>query len=303
MKWIALNASVGTATAKNNTRDVKIAQFLLNAYLRGKKKTPLKITGKINEETNKVILAFQKDYLKMGKPDGRIDRAGRTYKGLVEKLKNSFTTQAIVPPIFGVVTWGSEGNEGGVYHSRKLHVPGSWSGLTIGRGYDMKFKSQSKVFTELTSAGIDPKQAQVIKKAVGLYGSTAKQFIIDNDLLDLEISVDTQKKLFKNSYDDEVKEVKRLCALKDVVNDYGKTDWKKLNGSIKDIVVDLKFRGDYTVRGTMKFLQKSIVDNDLDAFRKEIVKKSNWKNVPEERFQRRKRFMEKATVSKAKKAA
>ena len=274
MQWITLNASVGTTSAKNNTRDVKITQALLNVYLRGKNKTPLKITGKINKEINHTILAFQKDHIKMSKPDGRIDRGGRTFRALIHNLKNSFTTQAIVPPTYGIVTWESEGHEGGLYHSRKLHVPSAWSGLTIGRGYDMKNKSQSKVFSELTSAGVDPKLAEIIKKAAGLYGNTARQFIIDHDLLDFEITVSAQKNLFKFSYDDEVKEVKRLCALKDVVLDYGKTDWDKLNNAIKDIIVDLKFRGDYTVRKTMKFLQKSIVDNDLDTFRKEIIKKS-----------------------------
>lgn len=276
---------------------MKIAQALLNVYLRSKNKSALKITGKINDATNQPILDFQTNHMKKIKPDGRIDAGGATYRALIEVLKKSYTKKAIVPPTFGVVTWASEGAEGGYYHSRKSHVPSSWSGLTIGRGYDMKFKSQSKVLTDLTSAGVDTKQIQIIKKATGLYGDTAKQFIIDNDLLDFEISPEAQKKLFKISYDSEAKEVKRLCALKDVVSNYGKTDWANLNFYIKDIVIDLKFRGDYTVKDTMKFLQKRISENDLKSFKDEIVKKSNWVNVPEDRFNRRKKYIEKAPVT------
>lgn len=291
-----------TATGNNSPRDLKIAQALLNVYLRSKNKPTLKITNIINNATNQAIDEFQSDHMKKVKPDGRIDAGGATYKALIKVLKNSYTKQAIVAPTFGLVTWESEGAEGGYYHSRKLHVPGSWSGLTIGRGYDMKFKSQTKVLSDLTSAGVDSQKILVIKNAVSLYGNTAKQFIIDNDLLDFEITADAQKKLFKISYDDEAKVVKRLCTRSDVVNDYGKTDWDKLNSNIKDIVVDLKFRGDYTVTGTMTFLQESIADNDFEAFKKEIVKKSNWPKVPEDRFKRRKIFIEKV-VSSSKKAA
>ena len=302
MGWISLYASVGTATAKNSTRDLKIAQALLNVYLRSKNKPALKITIKINDATNQAILDFQSDHMKKVKPDGRIDPGGATYQALIKVLKNSYTKKAVVAPTYGVVTWESEGAEGGPYHSRKLHVPGPWSGLTIGRGYDMKFKSATKIVTDLTKAGVEVGVVQVLKKSEGLYGNTAKQFIIDNDLLDLEVSVEVQKQLFKISYDDESKEVKRLCGAKLVKEEYGETDWDKLNKYIKDLTIDLKFRGDYT-KSSRKFLQSTIVANDLNAFKKEIIKKSNWKNVPEDRYKRRKSYIEKEIDIKSSKAA
>jgi hypothetical protein len=40
----------------------------------------------------------------------------------------------------GQATYNSEGNEGGKYHSRKAHHPTAASGVTIGRGYDLKEK-------------------------------------------------------------------------------------------------------------------------------------------------------------------
>ena len=302
MGWISLYASVGSPTGKNSTRDLKIAQALLNVYLRSKNKPTLKITNTINNATNQAIDEFQSDHMKKVEPDGRIDAGGGTYKALIKVLKNSYTKKAIVAPTFGLVTWDSEGAEGGYFHSRKLHVPNSNSGLTIGRGYDFKQKKQTTVISNLTTAGIDNKYILILKKAVGLFGNTAKQFIIDNDLLDFEISPEVQKKLFKISYDDEAKVVKRICKAKTNVDDYGKVDWDKLNSSIKDIAVDLKFRGDYT-SSSRKFIQQSIADNDLDAFKKEIVKESNWTKVPADRFKRRKQFIEKAISKPSKKAA
>lgn len=48
-------------------------------------------------------------------------------------------------PKEGTITFDSEGTEGGLFHSRKLHVPTFSSGLTIGRGYDMRFKTAMKI--------------------------------------------------------------------------------------------------------------------------------------------------------------
>lgn len=302
MRWISIYSSVGTATGKNNSRDLKIVQALLNVYLRSKNKPTLKITLKINGATNQAILDFQTNHMKKIKPDGRIDPRGAIYNALIDVLKKSYTTKAIVAPTFGIVTWESEGAEGGYFHSRKLHVPSNYSGLTIGRGYDFKEKKHTTVISNLTSAGIDTKNIEILKKSVGLFGTTAKQFIIDNDLLDFEISPEAQKKLFKISYDYEASVVKRISIRKDTEEKYGGCDWDNLNKSIKDIAVDLKFRGDYKT-ATRKFIQKSIADNDLDAFKKEIVKKSNWQKVPEDRFKRRKNFIEKAITTTKKKVA
>ena len=87
--------------------------------------------------------------------------------------------------------------------------------------------------------------------------------------------------------------MKRISGKSDVVLAYGKTDWDKLNSNIKDIVVDLKFRGDYT-GSTRKLIQKSIADNDLAAFKKVLKEKTNWSNVPQDRFDRRVTFLDKA---------
>lgn len=217
---------------------------------------------------------------------------------MIKVLKASHTKEAIVDPDYGIVTWKAEGTEGGIYHSRKLHVPSSTSGLTLGRGYDFRRKKQSTIIANLTTAGLDAKIINVLKNASGLFGSTAKQFIIDNDLLDFQISPNAQKSLFKISYNYEASQVKRICTKKDVVKLYGDCDWDKLHKGIKDLTIDLKFRGDYTSK-SRKFLQQSIADNDLKAYKIEIIKKSNWPNVPADRFKRRKAFLEKQKAAPA----
>ena len=113
-----------------------------------------------------------------------------------------------------------------------------------------------------------------------------KHFIIDNDLLDFEVMPEAQKKLFKISYDFESSEAKRICTKADTVKKYGSTDWNSLNSVIKDLVIDLKFRGDYTPK-VRETIQKSIAENDLATFSKHIKDSQLWSRVPADRFNRR----------------
>ena len=61
-------------------------------------------------------------------------------------------SDSLVQPNRGRLTFDAEGQEGGPFHSRHLHVPSSASGLTIGRGYDMKRRSKSDVRDDLADA-------------------------------------------------------------------------------------------------------------------------------------------------------
>ncbi|PSU27154.1 pesticin C-terminus-like muramidase [Photobacterium lutimaris] len=197
---------------------------------------------------------------------------------------------SINPPKEGVLTWNAEGNEGGVYHSRKLHVPSESSGVTVGRGYDLRRKTSALIRKDLASAGLRPDVISKLVNAISLKGQQAKQFIIDNDLIDYQISTDAQLKLFKISYDFEASEVKRICTKADVVKKYGNTDWSNLDKTIKEVLVDLKFRGDYTP-AAREYLQESIVNNDLDGFKKIITNRSLWARVPADRFNKRVKYV------------
>lgn len=68
----------------------------------------------------------------------------------------------------------------------------------------------------------------------------------------------------------------------------------------QEMIVDLKYRGDYTPE-TRKLVQPLIVANDLEGFAKAIANEKYWvdgKNVPLDRFKRRRAFIEEAVAKK-----
>ena len=73
----------------------------------------------------------------------------------------------------------SEGleNPGGRFHSRVPHLPPGASGVTIGRGYDMKSRSKQSVIRDLKNTGMSESDAKRLAEGVGLTGQAAKKFI------------------------------------------------------------------------------------------------------------------------------
>jgi hypothetical protein len=69
----------------------------------------------------------------------------------------------------------------------------------------------------------------------------------------------------------------------------------KLHPAIQELIVDLKYRGDYTPE-TRKLVQPLIVKNDLEGLAAAMADETYWTNmrVPPDRFRRRKTFMEDA---------
>ncbi len=200
-------------------------------------------------------------------------------------------------PSRGTVTFSSEGQEGGKYHSRKLHVPGDTSGLTLGRGYDMKMRNKNQIISDLVRAGVDKEKATLIAGGAHLEGKKAREYIKKNNLENFEINSLSQIKLFERSYDHEEAEVLRISKKPDVVKAYGALDWKKTDPAIKDLLVDLKFRGDYTGH-TRALVQKLAAENNLTELAKLMANREKWKNVPDDRFKRRKEFLENAATPK-----
>ena len=190
----------------------------------------------------------------------------------------------------GLLTYEAEGMEGGTFHSRKLHVPSDSSGLTIGRGYDMKEKTSAKIEADLNLAGVDLEQAIVLSGAANLSGPTAIQFIVDNSLENFEISIETQENLFNISYEELSADVQRICDKPDCVNIYGEVNWNELNPAIKDVMVDLRYRGDYTPQ-SRKLIQKMVADNDIEQFTLTLCDRDLWERVPLDRFNRRVDFL------------
>jgi hypothetical protein len=74
-----------------------------------------------------------------------------------------------------------------------------------------------------------------------------------------------------------------------VTKEYGAVDWDKLRPAVRELVIDLRYRGDYT-RKTREFVQPLVVKNDLRGLAAVLADRDNWLNVPEDRFQRRAKF-------------
>ncbi len=208
------------------------------------------------------------------------------------------STAAIDTPDIGRVTWEAEGMEGGPYHSRKLHVPTGSSGLTLGRGYDMKERSSASIAQDLVDAGVSPDTAALISQAAGLTGAAARQFIQDRHLETFEITPAGQKALFLHTYAALKKDVQRISDKPEVVQAYGACALDSTDPAIVDILVDLRFRGDYT-GASRAWVQRPAARNDLPAFIQTMKDAANWTNVPRDRFQRRYAFLELALAAKA----
>lgn len=210
---------------------------------------------------------------------------------------NDPSTQDPAPP-YGLITWEVEGNEGGPYHSRKLHVPSSTSGLTLGRGYDMKNRSAAKINQDLAASGVPAADAAKIAKAAGLAGDAAKKFVADQQLSAFEISKPAQVALFLITYADEKAVVDRISAKPETVAAYGACDWSKTHQAVIDLLVDLKYRGDYTPDSRV-LVQALASRNDLAGLAQVMKLRGNWPNVPKDRFERRVAFLDKALAARA----
>ncbi|MDP6687946.1 MAG: hypothetical protein QF384_00460 [Alphaproteobacteria bacterium] len=157
----------------------------------------------------------------------------------------------------------------------------------------MKMRSKSEIRDDLIEAGVEPAEAALISQAAGMAGAQAEEFIEENNLEASEISIEQQVELFNIEYARKEADTRRLATKADVTQVYGATDWDLLDATIKEVLVDLRFRGDYTP-ATRRFIQKCVADNDLEAFAREIGDQANWRNVPEDRFQRRRNKCEEA---------
>jgi len=193
----------------------------------------------------------------------------------------------------GQLTFDAEGNNvpGSPYYSRVAHCPGGISGVTIGRGYDLGHRgSKSTIVSEFEQAGvaIGPWEG-----AIGLKGSEAQTWLSANKSSLPEITLEQQYKLFNFSYNALLADVKRISSKADVLQVYGATDFNTLNPAIQDTVADLRFRGDYSGT-TRKRVQPCMVNNDLPGLYEVIKDRDFWRSVPQDRFNRRVAYLEKA---------
>ncbi|WP_233631348.1 MULTISPECIES: peptidoglycan-binding protein [unclassified Kosakonia] len=155
----------------------------------------------------------------------------------------------------GQVTFDAEGNDyifpdyapkkapkNPYYFSRILHWPGDVSGVTIGRGYDMKLRTAGEIFTTLRRLGIEEYRAVLASNAAYLSGRQAKLFVDTTWKIFGEISYFQQIELFKASYLEKKNYAKHFYVKR--AKDYPHApSWEQLELRIRDVVVDIFFQG------------------------------------------------------------
>jgi len=96
-------------------------------------------------------------------------------------------------------------------------------------------------------------------------------------------------KLFVITYKEEEAETKRLCTKPHVTQKYGNCNWRTLEPAMKQVLVDLKFMGDYSAK-IRDILQSHVVANNIKGFPEELSDQSKWaaarQRIPNGRFQR-----------------
>lgn len=280
-----LKGSVGHL-GKNMAEDVKTVQALLNVYLRNNSLPILQINGICDESCVSAIALFQNKHMRACLQTNLVINNNHTHKGLQFYLDQLIRPQAVTKPEKGQMTWDAEGQEGGPFHSRRLHVPSGASGLTIGRGYDCKQKTSAQIKQDLLDAGFETTVAMKLSAAAGKYGNSAVRFIIDNDLLDFEVTLNQQLNLFKIIYQKLESELIRISSVKSNIEEFGEVKWNEIDNTIKDLIVDLIFRGDYTKR-TRIHIQKHIAKNDLNALCEALESDELKTGIPADRIRRR----------------
>ncbi|APR83023.1 EF hand domain protein [Minicystis rosea] len=177
-------------------------------------------------------------------------------------------------PNFCELTFVTEG--GNLPVVLKVHWPGGVSGVTIGPGYDMGQREESAVKADLIDAGVPAADAEKLCKGAGKTGDTAGTWVTNNKPTLPKISVDASKKLFEHVYPTYV------GRAKGVTKAWG-CDWEKFPQRMKEVLVDLSYRGDFwhnSSKGTdskhKPKLLPSMQKADYAAFRAAIRDYKYW---------------------------
>lgn len=203
----------------------------------------------------------------------------------------------------GQLTFDAEGNddETSRYFTRTIHYPpiGN-SGVTLGRGYDMGSRSAEEIRKHLEAAGVESGKIALLTQAAGKKKKAAGDYVREYKARVGTITHKQQKILFQIVYGELKKDVIRITTKQDVEKKYGKTDLDSLHPSIMELVVDLRYRGDYHSE-SRKRVQPLMVKNDLQGLATLMANEGYWVdkfNVPKDRFNRRKKYMQDAVAGK-----
>lgn len=181
----------------------------------------------------------------------------------------------------GQATFDAEGKTSGALTLRP-HYPRGASGVTIGRGYDMKDREPKQVKSELKAAGVSEAIATALSEGAG--ANDPGKFETEHSTL--TITPTQQWNLF-------VQEFRRQAnkALANIVQwelsqpDEQRIDPAALDATATSLLMDLQFRGDLGVKRWRGALRTIITDRV--ALVQYVQDRSHWHGVPEDRYRYR----------------
>lgn len=193
----------------------------------------------------------------------------------------------------GQLTFDAEGTDepGSRYFSRRVHWPGGASGVTIGRGFDMRHRNSHDIREALRAAGVPLADLYYLGRGSGLYGTEARIWCGQAPQEAFVLSLEAQHRLFLATYDELASDTDRILRKADVLAAYGRAPaWDRLPPMARDILVDLRYRGDFTPR-TRKTVMPPVVSGDMEALAAVMADRDLWADVPADRWRRRAQYL------------
>ncbi|UQY44256.1 peptidoglycan-binding protein [Mixta hanseatica] len=129
-----------------------------------------------------------------------------------------------------------------LWFSRVLHWHGGNSGVTLGRGFDMKLRSTGEIHSMLRQAGLEEHKAVICSRAAGLSGRAAQQFVTVFGPMVGEITHQQQIQLFEMAWHTKI-HYARGVYLRHSADIAQRLPWEQIDGKIKDIFIDTLYQG------------------------------------------------------------
>ncbi|EJG0601344.1 peptidoglycan-binding protein [Cronobacter sakazakii] len=151
--------------------------------------------------------------------------------------------------------------------SRILHHPRFESGVTLGRGFDMKKRSAGEIIATLRHADIEEYKAVICSKAAYLTGREAEMFVQFYGPLVGEITHQQQIRLFEIAYQEKVIYAKgvydRHARHLNIPN---ALPWSRIDTVIRDTFIDTIFQGNVTANEMVAIIAKGGSRNEIITY-------------------------------------
>ncbi len=152
----------------------------------------------------------------------------------------------------------------------RAHWPGGVSGVTIGPGYDMGGRTAAAIRADLGVAGLPAASINRFVETAGKTGSAANRWVTDHGRNVPPLTTDMSMALFNYVYPIYV------GYTRTIIGNWG-GNWDAYPQKMKEVLVDLRFRGDLANRHKPHLLP-SITSADYRAFRAAIHDHTYWRD-------------------------